>query len=139
METVIEAKSLRKTYGETMEDIAMSERGAKGRRDITRVGDDIKDEARVHLAAWREMGPEYEDELIDSFVEKVEESLKASQTRVQSPPSDSDSDIAKMICIGLCLVIPLTAVAGTFGGSVGIAAVWSAMAALFLLHYYQKT
>ncbi len=117
----------------------MSERGAKGRRDSTRVRDDIKDEARVHLAARREMGPEYEDELVDSFVEKVEESLKASHTKVRSPRSDADIDIAKTICIGLCLGIPLTAVAGTFGGSVGIAAVWTALAALFLLHYYRKT
>ena len=40
----------------------------------------LREEARILLEVRRELGPEYEDEQIDSFIEKV-------NTRLQPPPS----------------------------------------------------
>ena len=52
-----------------------------------RVAKDLNDEARLLLEVRRELGPEYEEELVESFVDKVEESMKsrrAGQGRARS-------------------------------------------------------
>ena len=43
--------------------------------------DELSEEARVLLEARRDLGPEYEDELLDSFVERAEEALKSRRPR----------------------------------------------------------
>jgi hypothetical protein len=90
------------------------------------MGDLIKkDELESAVEARRELGPEYEDDLVDSFVEKVErrleERLKAAPRKVGPP--------ALAVPLGsLGLAIPLLGVAGGTAGLPGVIAVCIAVA-----------
>jgi hypothetical protein len=79
-----------------------------------------KDELESAVEARRELGPEYEDTLVDSFVEKVERRL---EERLKAAPA-KDSPPALAVPLGsLGLAIPLLGIAGGTAGLAGILAV----------------
>ena len=90
----------------------------------------LKDEARVHLGTLRDLGPEYEDEVVDSFVEKVQRSLDSGRIereeadRTRSRGTDTEVNFGALISVALCVGLPLTAVAGGIAGASGIVVVW---------------
>jgi hypothetical protein len=72
---------------------APSDSGSAPRDDVVpaavpkSVATDLNDEARRLLEVRRELGPEYEEQLVESFADKVEESMKgrrAVQGRARS-------------------------------------------------------
>ncbi len=97
----------------------------------------LKDEVKVHLGAFRDLGPEYEDEVVDSFVEKVQRSLdsrlieREEVHRTSSRDIDNEVNIAALIKVALCVGLPLTAVAGGIAGASGVVVVWVVLAILF--------
>ena len=59
---------------------ASSRRG--GRKPTVEVSnEELTKEARILLEVRKELGPDYDDELLDSFVEKAEEALKSRRSK----------------------------------------------------------
>jgi hypothetical protein len=86
-----------------------------------------REEARATLAARRELGPEYEDELVDAFVEKVERRL--AKRKREELDADEDrrgvSFVAALVSLGCG--IPITAIALSGGGVPALIVVWTAI------------
>jgi hypothetical protein len=81
-----------------------------------------RDEARAALDARRELGPDYEDELVERFAARVEERLR------QQPPERrlTQERETAIVIVSILAAIPLIAIAS---GS-GIAAVIAVCVAL---------
>ncbi|MFG3260381.1 hypothetical protein [Streptomyces sp. NPDC048172] len=115
---------------------------------------ELKKELDATLATRRELGPEYEDELIDSFLEKVEQRLDgvvdkrvrrqlAEQQMVVargsarpqqggSPQSYPDGLGARLglAVASLVLAIPLSAIAAVNAGLSGLISCWVGIVAV---------
>jgi phage shock protein C len=85
------------------DDAALQKLGRPGAKDLN-------DEARLLLEVRRELGPEYEEELVESFVDKVEDSMKgrrAGQTHARSvdrSETSSSRQRRNMLLIGMIAV-----------------------------------
>jgi hypothetical protein len=76
------------------------------------------------LEARRELGREYEPELIDAFLEKVERRLPARADRPEPHPGA----ITPLLLGSIALGIPITAVSLDHGGGIAVAIVaWAAI------------
>ena len=98
---------------------------------------EIREEVQAHVAARRDLGPEFEDDVVDSLVQKVEKALgdridaKIAQARLSGGRSSGQRvNPMGLMAVVLCLGIPLTAVAGGVGGLAGIITVWGAVGLL---------
>jgi hypothetical protein len=87
-----------------------------------------KDEAQAALAARRELGPDYEDELATRFAERIEARL-----RERSPAKRNESPA--VVIVSLLVAIPLIAIAGS---TVGLAGVIVVCAALVLVNWVTR-
>jgi hypothetical protein len=89
-----------------------------------------RDEARAALEARRELGPAYEDELVERFAEQIEKRLEARLAAKR--PADQSPAIA---IISLITAIPLLGIAA---GTVGLAGVIAVCAALVLVNWVAR-
>lgn len=100
----------------------------------------LREEARVHLEARRELGPEFEEQIVESFVQRIEKLLderiaahleqrRLGQTRPRTPVNP-----VAVLAIAMALGIPLTTIAGGIAGATGIFAVWVGI--IFLVLYF---
>jgi len=79
-----------------------------------------QDELHAVVAARRELGPEYEPELIDSFLERVERRVEKRHGKAARRSHEADMPL---VLGSLGLAIPLLAIAGAAAGVVGVALV----------------
>jgi hypothetical protein len=82
-----------------------------------------REELQAHVAARRELGPEYEPELVDSFLERVEGKLDQRHRGKAARRDTEHHAITPLVLGSLALSIPLIAVAGAQAGSFGVAMV----------------
>jgi hypothetical protein len=87
------------------------------------------EEVASALAARRELGPEYEDAVVDAFVDKVERRLEERMTKA---PARREPPAAVVPLGSLGLAIPLLGVAG---GTTGLAGVIAVCVALVLVNF----
>jgi hypothetical protein len=95
------------------------------------VAEDIvpREEASAALAARRELGPDYEDAVVDAFVDKVERRL---EERMKHPARRDDPPHLAVPLGSLALAIPLLGVAG---GTAGLAGVIVVSIAIVLVNF----
>lgn len=99
------------------------------------------------LAARQELGPEYEQAVIDGFVAQISQSIdqrveaRLAETRPQevhiAPARRSLGDDRSQLVLGLAslgLAIPLTAIAAGTGGLPGLIIAWGGIAVVNLAH-----
>jgi hypothetical protein len=80
-----------------------------------------REEVRAAVETYRELGPAYEDAVVDSLVEKIEQSLAERE-----PPPDSDHGLAFVVTlVSLGVSIPMLAIAS--GSLAAIAVVCAAL------------
>ena len=79
-----------------------------------------KDEVESAVEARRELGAEYEDSVLDSFVEKVERRL---EERLKAVPRKAGPPALAVPLGSLGLAIPLLGIAGGTAGLSGVIAV----------------
>jgi hypothetical protein len=79
-----------------------------------------KDELESAVEAQRELGPQYEDAVLDSFVEKVERRL---EERLKAEPRKAAPPALAVPLGSLGLAIPLLGIAGGTAGLAGVIAV----------------
>jgi hypothetical protein len=76
-----------------------------------------RDDARAALEAYREVGETHADEVVDAFVQRVENRLAARTTH--QPSRRSGATDAGAVVLGVCslvFAIPLIAIAADSGG-----------------------
>jgi hypothetical protein len=83
-----------------------------------------REEARATLAARHELGVDFEDELVDRFVEKVEKRLETRYGKAARREGDKPFNLA---VVSIVLGIPLTAIAGGIAGLPGLLTVWAGL------------
>jgi hypothetical protein len=84
-----------------------------------------KDELRATLEAQRELGPEYSDAVLESFLEHVDRRID-ERIRAAAPAKRSRHSAPALIPM-LALSIPLIAIAGGIAGLPGILAICAAI------------
>ncbi|MEV7556226.1 hypothetical protein ACGFYY_31905 [Streptomyces sp. NPDC048331] len=108
---------------------------------------ELKKEFDATLDARRELGPEYEAALVDSFVEKVdtqvrrrlaEERLSAARGDGRAPSAAlGDGNFGERFgfaIITLVLAVPLSAIAVTQARLPGLIVAWAGIAGVNLIH-----
>lgn len=97
-----------------------------------------RDDLRATMEARRDLGPDYEDALVDSFLEKLDHELTARVRaevanqhlpQQQGAPEKAKPDNSHIpVALGsLGLAIPLTAIASSNAGNVGLFLAWSSI------------
>jgi hypothetical protein len=87
-----------------------------------------REEARATLEARRELGPAYEDELVERFAEHIEKRLQA---RAPAPrPSDQNTAVT---IVSILAAIPMLGIAG---GTVGVPGIALVCLTLVLINYF---
>ncbi|MFC4061809.1 hypothetical protein ACFOWE_26195 [Planomonospora corallina] len=110
---------------------------------------DIRQDMRATLEARRDLGPEYEAALVDSFIERLDASI-AARVRAEigaagaapyppyaqpQPPDKRKGDGSVAVTLGsLGIGIPLTAIAATEAGFFGMVLAWGGIVAVNLAH-----
>ncbi len=102
---------------------------------------DLHKDLAATLHARRDLGPEYETELVDSFMEKIdsridgaverrlrrglaEQQMQAARGARRSKGTDSWGERFGFGIVSLVLAIPLSAIGGAFAGMTGLIATW---------------
>ena len=84
-----------------------------------------REELQALVAARRELGPEYEPALVDSFLERIEQQVARQSKSVRRPKEHYM--VTPMVLGSLGLSIPLMAISGSAAGLAGIALVCAAI------------
>ncbi|WP_411106897.1 hypothetical protein [Streptomyces sp. cmx-4-9] len=105
---------------------------------------ELKKELDAALDARRELGPEYESALVDSFVEKVdtqvrrrlaEERLAAARGGHRSGPADGNfGERFGFAIITLVLAVPLSAIAAAEARFSGLLVAWAGIVGVNFIH-----
>jgi hypothetical protein len=93
--------------------------------------DEVRKDLRAAVAARQELGPEYENEIIDSFLEKLD--ARDVQRRVGSlpepaprrhPSRETDPGGLALAIVSIVAAIPITAIAAGMIGPFGVLIAW---------------
>ncbi|MFD6184040.1 hypothetical protein [Streptomyces goshikiensis] len=110
---------------------------------------ELKRELDATLEARRELGPEYESALVESFVEKVDTQVRRrlAEERLGAargggpvagasavPGSGSFGERFGFAIVTLVLGVPLTAIGAAQGRLSGLVVVWAGIVAVNLIH-----
>ncbi len=121
-------------------------RGRSYRGGMDAHAQELKKELDATMDARRELGPEYEAALVDSFVEKVdtqvrrrlaEERLSAARgdTRPSASPADGNfGERFGFAIITLVLAIPLSAIAAAEAHLSGLLVSWAGIVGVNFIH-----
>jgi hypothetical protein len=107
--------------------------------------DETRNDLRAAVAARQELGPDYEPEIIDSFLEKLEARIAArdavptkqpAQHPAQRPappaPGNNDPGGLALAIVSVGAGIPITAIAATQEGLLAIFICWGGLVGINL-------
>ena len=102
---------------------------------------DIRQDVRATVEARRDLGPEYETALIESFVSRIDATIAhrvRSETNAAGAPQArprKGSDPSVPIALGsMGLGIPLTFIAAQNAGTAGLLLAWGGIVAINVAH-----
>ncbi|AQT72801.1 hypothetical protein [Streptomyces sp. fd1-xmd] len=106
---------------------------------------ELKKEFDATMKARRELGPEYEAALVESFVEKVDTQVRRrlaeerlAAARGESPYADpaggNFGERFGFAVITLVLAVPLSAIAATQAGFAGLLVAWAGIVGVNFIH-----
>ncbi|GAA1646769.1 hypothetical protein GCM10009744_42420 [Kribbella alba] len=95
--------------------------------------DEIRKDLRAAVAARQELGPEYEPEIIDAFLEKLD--ARAAQRTTVEPVHQSTGNTSKendpgglaLAIVSVVAGIPITAIAANQEGTIAIIICWGGL------------
>ena len=115
----------------------MSSSGADQKKAERQEADGNREELRAILSARQELGTEYNDELADMLMERLDAVIdRRVEARLQSAPKSSLSP-AVPIC-SFVFAVPLTPIAADMVGLMGVAIVWAALVVINILYSGKK-
>jgi hypothetical protein len=91
-----------------------------------------REELRAAIGASRELGPEYEPQIVDAFLERIERRLE-ERTAMRPARRAGHQTATPMVLGSLALSIPLLGIAGGTAGLGGVAIVCVAIVLVNLL------
>jgi len=94
------------------------------------VDPDIRRELEATVEARRELGDAHDEELIDSFLERLDQRLTGHRASDERSLKQRRSHQKEMTLGAMALSIPLIAIAGGIAGLAGIIAVCAALAVI---------
>jgi hypothetical protein len=83
-----------------------------------------RDELEAAIAARRELGPTHEDELVESFLARIERRLEERRPAAPERRERPGDQSVRLAVISLALGIPLTAIASSNAGLAAVIVVW---------------
>jgi hypothetical protein len=89
--------------------------------------DELRRDRAASIEARRELGPAYEDELVQSFVDRIDTTIRARVDERVGEDGGGDDDNTFPFVMGLVSLgtgIPITAIASSSGGTEGIVVAW---------------
>lgn len=101
-----------------------------------------QEEVAAALRASRELGPEYDEAVASSLVERVDDTIEervkhhvarqmgANESR-RGLPANNVRMVLSLVCLGVS--IPATAISAAMGGAAGILIVWVGLIAFYLI------
>ena len=100
--------------------------------------DDLRKDLRAAVAARQELGPEYEAEIIDGFLDKLDQRdlqrragllPEPAPTRLVSrhPSRETDPGGLALAIISIVAAIPITAIAADMMGTFGVLICWAGL------------
>ena len=96
--------------------------------------DEVRKDLRAAVAARQELGPEYEAEIIDSFLEKLDArdvqrraGLLPEPARPRRPSREQDPGGLALAIISVVAAIPITAIAAGMIGPFGVVIGWAGL------------
>ena len=99
--------------------------------------DRTREELDAILSARQELGTEYNDELADKLMERLDAVIdRRVEARLQKAPKSSLSPAVPIVSI--VFAIPLTAVAASTVGFRGVLVVWAALIVVNILYSGKK-
>lgn len=99
--------------------------------------DDVRKDLRAAVAARQELGPEYEAEIIEGFLERLDAQRRATTlpAPVQPPahPSrEKDPGGLALAIVSMGVAIPITAISANMVGLVGVVVSWAGLVGINL-------
>ncbi|MFF0342928.1 hypothetical protein [Kribbella sp. NPDC004875] len=97
--------------------------------------DDVRKDLRAAVAARQELGPEYEAEIIDGFLEKLDARdrhrnaglLPERAPARRQPSRETDPGGLALAIVSIVAAIPITAIAADMMGKVGVLICWAGL------------
>jgi hypothetical protein len=96
--------------------------------------DDVRKDLRAAVAARQELGPEYEAEIIDGFLEKLDArdaqrrgGLPEPVPRPRHPSRETDPGGLALAIVSIVAAIPITAIAADMLGLIGVVVCWAGL------------
>lgn len=96
--------------------------------------DEVRKDLRAAVAARQELGPEYEAEIIDSFLAKLDERDAHRQggalpepARPRHPSREQDPGGLALAIISVVAAIPITAISADMIGPFGVVISWAGL------------
>jgi hypothetical protein len=95
--------------------------------------DETRKDLRAAVAARKELGPEYEPEIIDAFLEKLDAraaqrtAAEASRPAPRSSNRENDPGGLALAIVSVVAGIPITAIAATQEGAFAIIICWGGL------------
>ncbi|RJK98076.1 hypothetical protein [Vallicoccus soli] len=100
-------------------------------------GGATRDELRAALGARRDLGPEYEDAVLDSFVARLEQSVAARAGEREVRQRDDRQGGERQFILGLVSLgtgIPISAIAGGTAEVPGLFVAWMGIVGVNVAH-----
>lgn len=109
-----------------------------------------REDLQAALGARRELGPEYEDAVLDSFLERVDKAIEArvdarvaqrtgDRGQVERRPSQRGPDSGLVLgIVSLCTGIPISGIAAGTEELPGLVVAWAGIAIVNLAHAWGR-
>jgi len=100
---------------------------------------DIRQDMRATVEARRDLGPEYESALIESFVSRLEAAIAQrplTETRAAPAPRPRGGERSSALIVlgSMGLGIPLTTIAAAQAGTAGLLLAWGGIIVINFIH-----
>jgi hypothetical protein len=96
--------------------------------------DEVRKDLRAAVAARQELGPEYEAEIIDSFLAKLDErdayrqpGVLPEPVRPSHPSREQDPGGLALAIVSVVAAIPITAISADMIGPFGVVISWAGL------------
>jgi hypothetical protein len=93
--------------------------------------DEVRKDLRAAVAARQELGPEYEAEIIEGFLEKLDAQRRATAlpepTRPPHPSREQDPGGLALAIVSVVVAIPITAISAAMIGPFGVLLGWAGL------------
>ncbi|MET7280869.1 hypothetical protein ABZS29_21715 [Kribbella sp. NPDC005582] len=98
--------------------------------------EDVRKDLRAAVAARQELGPEYEDAIIEGFLERLDAQRRATVPEPVQPPvhpgRERDPGGLALSIVSVSVAIPITAIAANTTGLVGVVVSWAGLVGINL-------